>query len=112
MLNLRYLDLSEAQVVYNAYEHYQGYHSNDNELPGYAFYRSNLMECKLPKNLTCIGGSAFEGCLLRNIVIPESVEVVGHAAFSSCRFMEDVQFPSTLKVIEGNAFLSCSLINL
>ena len=98
MLNLRYLDLSEAQVVYNAYEHYQGYHSNDNELPGYAFYRSNLMECKLPKNLTCIGGSAFEGCLLRNIVIPESVEVVGHAAFSLCRFMEDVQFPSTLKV--------------
>ena len=110
MLNLRYLDLSEAQVVYNAYEHYQGYHSNDNELPGYAFYRSNLMECKLPKNLTCIGGSAFEGCLLRNIVIPESVEVVGHAAFSSCRFMEDVQFPSTLKVIEGNAFSSCSAL--
>ena len=110
MLNLRYLDLSEAQVVYNAYEHYQGYHSNDNELPGYAFYRSNLMECKLPKNLTCIGGSAFEGCLLRNIVIPESVEVVGHAAFSLCRFMEDVQFPSTLKVIEGNAFSSCSAL--
>ena len=39
MTSLRELDLTDAHVVYNPYEHYQGYHSWNDSLPDYAFYR-------------------------------------------------------------------------
>ena len=32
---LRYLDLSQATIVHNDYEHYTGYHTEDNVFPAY-----------------------------------------------------------------------------
>lgn len=110
MTSLRELDLTDAHVVYNPYEHYQGYHSWNDSLPDYAFYRKDLRECKLPKSITCIGRSAFSGCRkLTNMDIPEKVQEIGGDAFTGCDSLKEVDFQEGLERIGDNAFSSCAL---
>ncbi len=105
MLNLCYLDLSEATIVYNAYEHYQGYHSNDNELPVHAFNYSPLIECKLPANLISIGHDAFCDCSnLKSIEIPEKITIIPNGLFGRCSALKTVKLPQNLEVIANDAF--------
>ncbi len=113
MLNLRYLDLSDATIVYNAYQHYQGYHSNDNELPAYAFYESDLIECKLPKNITSIGHDAFNMCgKLQSMDIPEGVTAIPDNAFNDCVALTTVNLPKSLKTIGISAFNNTGLVEI
>ena len=110
MTSLRELDLTDAHVVYNPYEHYQGYHSWNDSLPDYAFYRKDLRECKLPKSITCIGRSAFSGCRkLTNMDIPEKVQEIGGDAFTGCDSLKEVDFQEGLERIGDNAFSNCAL---
>ena len=110
MTCLRELDLTDAHVVYNPYEHYQGYHSWNDSLPDYAFYRKDLKECKLPKSITCIGRSAFSGCRkLTNMDIPEKVQEIGGDAFTGCDSLKEVDFQEGLERIGDNAFSNCAL---
>lgn len=85
MTCLRELDLTDAHVVYNPYEHYQGYHSWNDSLPDYAFYRKDLRVCRLPQNIVYIGRNAFSRCSrLTDMDIPEKVQEIGDAAFEGC----------------------------
>ncbi len=133
-VNLRKLNLKETQVVYSAYEHYTGYHSEDNKFPGYALNGTKIEECILPESITNIGYKAFYCCYkLTEISIPESVETIEGEAFYSSRLksvkfseglenigynafcgcpIKELTFPSTLKIIGGDAFRSCSLVNV
>ena len=110
MTSLRELDLTDAHVVYNPYEHYQGYHSWNDSLPDYAFYRKELRVCKLPQSITYIGQSAFSECRkLTGMDIPEKVQEIGYAAFTGCNSLKEVEFHEGLERIGDDAFSNCAL---
>lgn len=110
MTSLRELDLTDAHVVYNPYEHYQGYHSRNDSLPGYAFYQKGLRKCKLPKSITYIGQGAFSGCRkLTSMDIPEKVQEIGGGAFTGCDSLKEVEFHEGLERIGDGAFSNCAL---
>ena len=110
MTSLRELDLTDAHVVYNPYEHYQGYHSWNDSLPDYAFYRKDLRVCKLPQSITYIGQSAFSECRkLTGMDIPEKVQEIGYAAFTGCNSLKEVEFHEGLERIGDDAFSNCAL---
>ncbi len=132
MVNLKHLDLSKADIVYNAYEHYTGCHSEDDKIPAYAFYeKSNLQSCVLPESIDTIGENAFcgtslsgemiipdkveyigsnafgnwsGGCSLTRVVLSNSLKTIGSGAFQSCYQLKEVVFNNSLKRIEENAF--------
>lgn len=110
MTSLRELDLTDAHVVYNPYEHYQGYHSWNDSLPDYAFYRKELRVCKLPQSITYIGQSAFSECRkLTGMDIPEKVQEIGYAAFTGCNCLKEVEFHEGLEWIGSDGFSNCAL---
>lgn len=110
MTSLRELDLTDAHVVYNPYEHYQGYHSWNDSLPDYAFYRKELRVCKLPQSITYIGQSAFSECRkLTGMDIPEKVQEIGYAAFTGCNCLKEVEFHEGLERIGSEGFFNCAL---
>ncbi len=110
MTSLRELDLTDAHVVYNPYEHYQGYHSWNDSLPDYAFYRKDLRVCKLPQSITYIGQSAFSECRkLTGMDIPEKVQEIGYAAFTGCNCLKEVEFHEGLERIGNEGFSNCAL---
>lgn len=110
MTSLRELDLTDAHVVYNPYEHYQGYHSRNDSLPDYAFYRKDLRVCKLPQSITYIGQSAFSECRkLTGMDIPEKVQKIGDNAFYYCNQLKEVGFHEGLESIGSSAFVECAL---
>lgn len=106
MPNLSELDLGDARVVYNAYCHYENYHSENDVFPAYAFYRcKNLTKCVLPRNITRIGNYAFYDCSsLKEVVFSEGLEQINGFAFDRCDLQDEICFPSTLKSITDCAF--------
>lgn len=110
MTCLRELDLTDAHVVYNPYEHYQGYHSWNDSLPDYAFYRKDLRECKLPLSIVYIGQNAFGECRkLTGMDIPGKVQEIGNSAFYGCHRFEDLKLQKGLECIGSSAFMECAL---
>ena len=106
---LRHLDLSNTSVVYNAYEHYTGYHSEDNQLPVYGLYNCKLITLTLPQSIKNIGASAIgKNIYLENVIIFNGVETVGQYAFSDCSSLTSITLPAGVKTIGDNAFSRCS----
>ena len=63
MPNLNVLDLSDASIVSNDYEFMNNIHTDNNIISSSTFSGlTNLTEVKLPRNITFIGSSAFQGC--------------------------------------------------
>ena len=106
MVNLHYLDLSEATVVANSYEYYQGYHSEDSILGYNAFsYLSKLLSVKLPRVKTVNG--AFRGCEnLHTVVLADCTERLSNA-FDACSNLKNVSLNEGLKYIDGSTFRGC-----
>ena len=135
MLNLKYLDLSGAEVVTNEYEYYTGYCTHDNMLENYAFSELNLRVVHLPKNLieihdcftSCpyldtvycqpglhtIGKLAFDNCQsLRHIDLKEGLVTIGENAFSETRKLQAIQLPNSLDTIGAGAFYNTGLLSI
>ncbi len=133
MPNLHVLDLTNTDIVANPFNYYESYHTGDNIMNGYEFYKqTKLTEVKLPKSVKNVGYYSFGQCqslgkvtmhegldkidddafkytnLNDVIIIPEGVTSIGSYAFSYCSGMKRVQFPSTLKTIGSHAFRECS----
>lgn len=132
MLNLRYLDLSDAEVKACPYEYYSGFCTHDNKLEDHSFSELNLQVVHLPKNLeeiyecflSCphldtvycqpglkrIGTSAFNNCpSLRYVGVHEGLKEIGDYAFYSTPNLHTVNFPSTLESIGYYAFHSSGI---
>ena len=133
---LRHLDLSDAAIVYNAYEHYTGYHTEDSKFPAYGLYNCNLFTLTLPRGITEIGVRAFgtdyngtsylsevnmfEGIVsigyeafgyckrLASITLPEGLTSIGSSAFYSCNNLTSITIPEGVTLIGGDAFYGCS----
>ena len=132
MLNLRYLDLSDAEVKACPYEYYSGFCTHDNKLEDHSFSELNLRVVHLPKNLeeiyecflSCplldtvycqpglkrIGTSAFNNCpSLRYVGVHEGLKEIGDNAFYSTPNLHTVNLPSTLESIGSYAFHSSGI---
>ena len=129
---LRHLDLSQANIVANSYEHYTGYHTEDNIFPAYGLYNCNLITLSFPasiksikdygltgndylreisihKGVTSIGSGAFKNCAnLTSISLPEGVTNIGMFAFESCSGLTSVTIPNSVTGISYGAFSGCS----
>ena len=130
MPNLRFLDLTDAEIVYNPYCYYEQHHSQNDTLGAYAFHQENkllsiklpkdikyigeyafsecgrLTEINLPNTITAIGESAFWGTGLTKIILPNQLERIGGSAFSYTQ-LKEIAFPTTLTTIEWGAFEAC-----
>lgn len=109
MVNLRELDLTNANIVANSYEHYTGYHSNANEIGAYMFYeKKTLRSIKLPKTITGIGYYAFRYCnYLTNVThTGTSLKTIGESAFYCCG-LSSFNFSAGLQTIGSSAFYGC-----
>lgn len=65
-------------------------------------------ELTLPKTLTSIGSSAFEGTYIYGKVdIPRNVTSIGSSAFKNCDGITEVSIPSSIIKIENSTFEDC-----
>ena len=108
MTLLRNLDLSEATIVANEYEYYQGCHTEDNVIGANSFRDINLCSVILPNNVVKIGSGAFYRCrYLTGIVIPDAVEYIDESSFSECGLLKTAYIGDGVKTIERFAFNEC-----
>lgn len=113
MLNLRHIDLTNATIVANDYEYYQGSHTEDNVI-GKNMFREldNLISLKLPDKAVKISDLAIYGCsALEDVALPGKLEAIEVTAFGSCLNLKNMIFPPSLRVIGGNAFEYCSRLS-
>ena len=132
---LRHLDLSQANIVANSYEHYTGYHTEDNIFPAYGLYNCNLITLSFPANIksieihglssndylreisihegvTSIGSSAFYGCSsLTSVNLPEGVTSIGSNAFYGCSGLSSISLPESVTSIGNSAFSNCTSLS-
>ena len=106
---LHYLDLTDATIVANDFEYYEGYHTKDNIIGNYMFANLyKLLSVKLPKNVTSIRDYALSSCSgLVEVVLPVKLEGIGFSAFMDCKNLKNIDFPPTLKTIDQYAFQRC-----
>ena len=85
MDNLHHLDLSDANIVANPYEYYEGYCTKDSVLDNYSFSGLNkLISIKLPKSLKETS-QAFKECNnLKSVVLPDNIQSLGFETFDYC----------------------------
>ena len=73
-----------------------------------AFEGSGVRKVKLPSTLKRLEYSALEKCeSLRRARLPEGLEHIGRRCFANCG-LEEVMFPSSVKIIGYGAFLGCN----
>lgn len=113
MPNLKYLDLSDADILSCDYEYYTGYHSVANTFTGYAV-NPGLEVLKLPKSLVAIGDYAmqigtdenYSAPSLAKVTIYGNVKSIGRDAFKGTQ-LTSVSIPASVTYIEDGAFDNC-----
>lgn len=85
MDKLHYLDLSDADIVANPYEYYQGCCTQDSILGNNSFSGlGKIVSVKLPNSVKQID-RAFDGCSnLTSVELPESLKVLNHTFSANC----------------------------
>ena len=65
----------------------------------------------IPKEVTSIGGSAFNGAKnLTAVTIPAGVTEIGNGAFANCVKLTSITIPAAGKTIGTDAFISCQAL--
>lgn len=72
-----------------------------------AFAPGNLSEYTIPSNVRRIGAYSFAYCKLIGIILPEGVTEIGKESFSECPNIRVMTLPSSVTLIEEEAFYKC-----
>ena len=135
MDNLHHLDLSDADIVANPYEYYEGCYSEDSVLGANAFNGvKHLISIKIPKSIKRIGDYAFNSCSVRDVIFQEkqNIEIgyqafcssdvtninlpigskLGEWCFSGCEKIQDIILPEGLEIIPNYCFFQSSLTSV
>ena len=109
MPNLHHIDLTNATIVANDYEYYQGCHTEDNVIGENMFYKlDNLISLKLPDNAVAIRNFAMGSCsAFEEVTLPGKLEAIESCAFIGCLNLKKMNFPSSLRTIGEKAFYGC-----
>lgn len=107
MDNLHYLDLSDADIVANPYQYYQGNCTQDSILGEHSFSElDKLISVKMPNSVKQIN-AAFQNCKnLTSVVLPEKLNRLDDS-FAGCSKLKNVKFKSCQSII-NRAFYDCS----
>lgn len=132
MDNLHHLDLSDADIVANPYEYYQGNCTQDSilgknsfshldklisvklpnsvkQIKGAFLLCQNLTSVTLPENLICLDTSSFDHCIkLRDVEI-KSCQQIKDWAFCFCTSLKSIILPNNLKIIGSGSFRESAL---
>ena len=109
MLNLRHLDLSDANIVANDYKYYENYCSKDNTITPYCLY--TLFSIKLPRSIVSIEGPFGIGNITKEVVMYEGLKYIGPNSFSNYSF-DELVLPNGLETIANDAFYNTKVENL
>ena len=66
-------------------------------------------ESSIPKGVKIIGADAFAECAIKDVQFPSSLELIEFSAFKGCRELKKVVVPGNVKVIESSAFNRSSI---
>lgn len=131
MDNLHHLDLSDADIVANPYEYYQGNCTQDSILGEHSFSElDKLISVKMPNSVKQIN-VAFNGCNnLTYVTLPEklislegtfkscsklknvefkSCQSIGYSTFASCNSLKNITLPNNLVIIGNECFSESGL---
>lgn len=72
------------------------------------YHATNLTDIEIPATITKIGGNAFEGTSLSNVIIPDTVAAVDASAFSNCTKLTDIKLPNGITQIANRLFSGCT----
>ena len=134
MDNLHHLDLSDADIVANPYEYYEGCCSEDSVLGANAFNGvKHLISIKIPKSIKRIGSQAFYQSSIRDVSFQEKQNIeIGYYAFAwsdvvninlpigstleegclaFCDKIRNIIFPEKLEIIPNRCFYHSSIIS-
>jgi len=112
---LSYLDLTEVNIVEGGDSYFWDHRTKNNEISNEMFsYCRQLKIIMLPKELTRIGISAFNGCInLTSVSISEGIKIIDDCAFSACYKLSSFNIPNSIEVIGEGVFMDCqSLIEI
>ena len=88
------------------------YYGDGNDDTPWASFKGQITRLILPKSLTYIGRSAFQGCTgLTTLTIPEGISSIGNGAFSDCSQLVDITLPSTVTDIYTASFYETAFWN-
>ena len=66
----------------------------------------------VPNCVQMIESNAFENSSIIDITLPEGLIKIGTRAFANCKDLEKINMPSTLRIVEDEAFLDCVQLNI
>lgn len=94
MPKLKYLDLTDANIVNGGMTYRDNLKTSDNTIGSYFFNSlSNLVVLKLPKSITTIEDNAFNGCSsLASLTIPGNCVSMGKSLFTGCEKLYIITF--------------------
>lgn len=106
-------DYSGVQPISNTYENGIGkmvFAENLNTIGDYMFYYNiDLLQVRLPNNITKIGKSCFQKCsFLEYINIPTNVITIDEYAFRECGNLLFINIPNSVTSIGRDSFAYCT----
>ena len=108
MINLKELDLSDANVIGNSYCYTESYYSKDNVITS-RFIPTGIKDFKMPKDITRLEDNAFNGCsYLKTITLPEGITSIPSSCFYYCPSLSNITIPESVTAIGDLAFYGCS----
>ena len=77
-----------------------------------AYYIKNMEQINIPKTVTKIDERAFSFSGIEELLLPEEIEIssIGLKAFEGCNFLEKINMPTQVTIIEKGMFLNCDAL--
>lgn len=75
-------------------------------------YCGKSSQFSIPEGVEIIGERAFSGCDLKNITLPSTLRIIESNAFGGCsELTKNISFPESLEEIHRDAFARCTFMN-